>query len=64
MSGLCRVLFVCPGNVCRSVIAEKVLRRDLAARGIAAEVASAGLRTEIPGAAADDGAALRAGGDA
>jgi protein-tyrosine phosphatase len=60
---LYRVLLVCTGNVCRSVIAEKVLRRDLAATGIAAEVASAGLRTEIPGAAADD-AALRAGGDA
>jgi protein-tyrosine phosphatase len=53
---LYRVLLVCTGNVCRSVIAEKLLRRTLAAAGIAAEVGSAGLRTETPGAPADDGA--------
>jgi protein-tyrosine phosphatase len=53
---LYRVLFVCTGNVCRSVIAEKVLRRALAAAGIAAEVGSAGLRTQTTGGPADDGA--------
>ena len=50
-----RVLFVCTGNVCRSVIAVKVLRRELAAAGLPAEVDSAGLRTQTPGAAADEG---------
>ena len=54
---LYRVLFVCTGNVCRSVIAAKVLRRELAEAGLAAEVGSAGLRIEKPGAPADDGAA-------
>lgn len=53
---LYRVLFVCTGNVCRSVIAAKVLRRELAVAGLAAEVGSAGLRIEQPGAPADDGA--------
>jgi protein-tyrosine phosphatase len=56
VSDLCRVLFVCTGNVCRSVIAEKLLRRELAAAGIAAEVGSAGLRVQTPGGPADDGA--------
>jgi protein-tyrosine phosphatase len=48
-----RVLFVCTGNTCRSVIAAQVLRRDLADAGVAAEVASAGLRVRAEGAAAD-----------
>ncbi len=47
------MLFVCTGNVCRSVIAAKVLRRELAAAWPAAEVGSAGLRTEQPGAPVD-----------
>jgi protein-tyrosine phosphatase len=54
---LYRVLFVCTGNVCRSVIAAKLLRRELASAGLAAEVGSAGLRTQQPGAPADDGTA-------
>ncbi len=48
-----RVLFVCTGNTCRSVIAAQVLRRDLADAGLAGEVASAGLRVRAEGAAAD-----------
>ena len=52
-----RVLFVCSGNVCRSVLAEKLLRRELAAAGLTADVGSAGLRIVTPGAPADQGAA-------
>jgi protein-tyrosine phosphatase len=52
-----RVLFVCTGNVCRSVMAQWVLSRGLAATGLAgqADAASAGLRTEIAGGPADPG---------
>ncbi len=49
----CRVLFVCTGNTCRSVIAAHVLRHELAEAGLAGEVASAGLRVRAEGAAAD-----------
>jgi protein-tyrosine phosphatase len=48
-----RVLFVCTGNTCRSVIAAQVLRRELADAGLVGEVASAGLRVRTEGAAAD-----------
>jgi protein-tyrosine phosphatase len=37
------ILFVCTANICRSPMAEALLRARLAARGIAAGVASAGL---------------------
>jgi protein-tyrosine phosphatase len=48
-----RVLFVCTGNTCRSPMAVQVLRRALAEEGLAAEVASAGLRVEAEHAPAD-----------
>jgi protein-tyrosine phosphatase len=48
-----RVLFVCTGNTCRSVIATHVLRRELADAGLAGDVTSAGLRVRTEGAAAD-----------
>jgi protein-tyrosine phosphatase len=48
-----RVLFVCTGNTCRSVIAAHVLRRELADAGLPAEVASAGLRVRAEGDGAD-----------
>ena len=37
------VLVVCTGNLCRSPLAEALLRRDLEDAGIAADVASAGI---------------------
>ena len=37
-----KVLFVCLGNICRSPLAEGILRRDAAAEGLAIEVDSAG----------------------
>jgi len=37
------VLFVCTGNICRSPMAEGLLRARLADRGVSAEVQSAGL---------------------
>jgi protein-tyrosine phosphatase len=48
-----RVLFVCTGNTCRSVLASHVLRRELTDAGLQAEVESAGLRVRTPGQAAD-----------
>ncbi len=53
MADAYRVLFVCTGNTCRSVIAAQVLRRELADAGLAGEVASAGLRVRVEGADAD-----------
>ena len=43
MSDAPRILVVCTGNLCRSPLVEALLRRDLAAAGIDAEVESAGL---------------------
>lgn len=37
------ILTVCTGNICRSPLAEALLRRDLAADGRSAEVKSAGI---------------------
>jgi len=38
-----RILVVCAGNICRSPLAEGLLRRALGARGVEAEITSAGL---------------------
>jgi protein-tyrosine phosphatase len=49
-----RVLVVCAGNICRSPLAEELLRRALGARGMEAEVRSAGLWAQ-PGLPASEG---------
>jgi hypothetical protein len=41
-----RVLFVCTGNICRSPLAEAVLRHRAAAVGLAVEADSAGTSDE------------------
>jgi protein-tyrosine phosphatase len=50
-----RILLVCTGNICRSPLAEAMLRRQLArdGRGDVAQVRSAGTRVQ-PGQAADE----------
>ena len=41
------VLFVCTGNICRSPMAEGLLRQRLETRGIPAHVHSAGFATHV-----------------
>ncbi|HXT00450.1 MAG TPA: low molecular weight protein arginine phosphatase [Elusimicrobiota bacterium] len=41
-----RILFVCTGNICRSAMAEHLLRHLAAQRGLALEAASAGIAAE------------------
>lgn len=52
-----RVLVVCTGNLCRSPVAEALLRRDLARAGIEADVTSAGIAA--PSGATPDKKVLR-----
>ncbi len=46
MSAPRRILFVCTGNICRSAMAEHLLRRLAATRGLDLETASAGIAAE------------------
>ena len=56
-----RILVVCTGNLCRSPLVEALLRRELAAEDIAAEVSSAGLAA--PPAARPDRRLRRVAGE-
>jgi protein-tyrosine-phosphatase len=53
-----RVLFVCTGNVCRSPLAEVLLRREAAARGLDDVVVSSAGTGAWDGAPASEGAYL------
>ena len=52
-----KVLMVCTGNICRSVMAQVVLRDRLEARGVSAQVDSAGISDEEHGGPIDRRAA-------
>lgn len=49
-----RILCVCKGNMCRSVMAEHVVRRMLKAMGMVAHVESAGIKQEVGNPACRD----------
>ena len=59
-----RVLMVCTGNICRSVMAEEILREAAEQRGLDVVVDSAGISDEEHGHGIDSRAAraLREGG--
>jgi protein-tyrosine phosphatase len=53
-----RILIVCTGNICRSPLAEQLLRESLTAAGIDAVVTSAGTHAMIGSAMTPEAAAL------
>src|SRR5215210_4721313 len=60
-----RILVLCAGNICRSPLAETLLRRALARRGVDAEISSAGIWAEggLPASEGASSAAQRLGID-
>lgn len=52
MSSPFRILVVCTANICRSVMAERMLQREIEARGLDVEISSCGLMFD--GAPASD----------